>query len=326
MNTSRSEWKVGLFVLTGLVLLAALLLQFAKGTSFFKPAYEIRLTASNIGAIKPNSAVLMSGIQIGSVTGTELNPDGRSVTIRTKILKKYFIHPDALFEIDQSGFLGDMFVSITPGANDGKPLQNGAVVQCREPFNIQDTARSADNLMKKLESTVNLVNKAVERVDRVLLGEQTLITLTNTLDNLHAMSTNFTSMAAGMNGLIHTNSAQVQTALSNLVLFSSEANLLTENIQTLIQTNVAGVHNTMVNLESASGDTRRLLADLQAGNGLAGQLLKNEELSRNFSHAVNNLTVLSSNLAKYGLLYKPKQVKSNLVHRPRLRSGNGMDQ
>jgi len=326
MNTSRSEWKVGLFVLTGLVLLAALLLQFAKGTSLFKPAYGIRLMASNVGAIKPNSAVLMSGINIGSVTGTELNPDGKSVTIRARILKKYRIHPDAMFEIDQSGFLGDMFVSITPGANNGAPLENGAVVQCREPFNIQDTARSADNLMKKLESTVNLVNKAVERVDRVLLGEQTLVTLTNTLDNLHSMSTNFTSMAAGMSQLIHTNSAQVQTALSNLVFFSSEANRLTEHIQTIITTNETSIHGTVLNLESATGDTRRLLADLQSGNGLAGQLLKNGELSRNFNHAVSNLTVLSSNLTKHGLLYKPKPVKPVVVYRTRLRSGNGMDQ
>jgi ABC-type transporter Mla subunit MlaD len=166
----------------------------------------------------------------------------------------------------------------------------------------------------------------VERVDRVLLGEQTLIKLTNTLDNLHGMSTNFTSMAAGMNELIHTNSIQVQTALSNLVSFSTEANRLTQKIQTIIQTNEAGLHNTVINLESASGDTRRLLADLQAGNGLAGQLLKNEQLSGNFSQAVSNLTVLSSNLTKYGLLYKPKQVKPVVVYRTRLRSGNGMDQ
>ncbi len=326
MNTSRSEWKVGLFVLTGLVLLASLLLQFSKGSSFFKPSYEIRLTASNVGAIKPNSGVLMSGIQIGRVIGAELNPDGKSVTIRARIFKRYRIHPDAMFEIDQSGFLGDMFISITPGANNGTPLENGAVVQCREPFNIQDTARSADNLMKKLESTVNLVNKSVERVDRVLLGEQTLIKLTNTLDNLHGMSTNFTSMAAGMNELIHTNSLQVQTALSNLVAFSTEANRLTEKIQTIIQTNESGIHNMVINLESASGDTRKLLADLQAGNGLAGQLFKNEELSGNFNHAVSNLTVLSSNLTKYGLLYKPKPVKPMVVYRTRLRSGNGMDQ
>jgi phospholipid/cholesterol/gamma-HCH transport system substrate-binding protein len=312
--------------MTGLVLLALLLLQFAKGTAIFKPSYEIRLTASNVGAIKPNSAVLMSGIQIGSVLSTELNPDGRSVTIRAKILKKYRIHPDALFEIDQSGFLGDMFVSITPGANTGTPLENGAVVQCREPFNIQETARSADTLMKKLESTVTLVNTAAERVNRVLLGEQTLITLTNTLDNLHAMSTNFTSMSLGMNQLIHTNSTQVQTALSNLVFFSAEANRLSAKLETIIQTNEAGVHTTVTNLALATGDARRLLADLQAGNGLAGQLLKSDELSRNFNHTVSNLTVLSSNLTKYGLLYKPKPVKPVVVYRTRLRSGNGMDQ
>ena len=41
MDKSRFEWKVGLFVFIGLVLLAALLLQFSKGTSLFRPTYDI---------------------------------------------------------------------------------------------------------------------------------------------------------------------------------------------------------------------------------------------------------------------------------------------
>ena len=41
MNESRLEWKVGLFVFMGLVLLGGLLLQFSKGTTFFRSTYEI---------------------------------------------------------------------------------------------------------------------------------------------------------------------------------------------------------------------------------------------------------------------------------------------
>jgi len=43
MSKSRLEWKVGLFVLTGLVLLAGLLLEFSKGLTFFQPTRAIYL-------------------------------------------------------------------------------------------------------------------------------------------------------------------------------------------------------------------------------------------------------------------------------------------
>ena len=40
MKPSRLEAKVGLFVFIGLGLLAVLLIQFSKGTTFFRPTYE----------------------------------------------------------------------------------------------------------------------------------------------------------------------------------------------------------------------------------------------------------------------------------------------
>ena len=58
-------------------------------------------------------------------------------------------------------------------------------------------------------------------------------------------------------------------------------------------------------------DKNKLLTGLQAGNGLAGNLLKNEQLEREFLSTVNNLSLLSSNLNKFGLLWKPKVKPSN---------------
>ena len=70
MAQSKMEWKVGLFVFIGLVLLAALMLNFSKGMSFFKKKYELNLRAENAGGIKEKAAVLMSGIQVGNVAKT----------------------------------------------------------------------------------------------------------------------------------------------------------------------------------------------------------------------------------------------------------------
>ncbi len=68
MNKSRLEWKVGLFVFVGLVLIALLLLQFSKGLTMFQPTYRILLQATDVGGLKRGAGVLMSGVQVGTVS------------------------------------------------------------------------------------------------------------------------------------------------------------------------------------------------------------------------------------------------------------------
>jgi hypothetical protein len=55
---------------------------------------------------------------------------------------------------------------------------------------------------------------------------------------------------------------------------------------------------------------KSLLSELQAGKGLAGSLLKSEQMDVGFSQLMSNLTVLSSNLTRHGLLWKPKQTEA----------------
>src|SRR6266536_875229 len=110
MSKSRLEWKVGLCVFIALTMLAALLLQFSKGTNLFHPTKMILLRAGNVGGLKTRASVFMAGVQIGSVADIRLGPQGTNVTIWLKIYNEYEIHKDARFAIEQSGFLGDQYV------------------------------------------------------------------------------------------------------------------------------------------------------------------------------------------------------------------------
>ena len=99
MSKSRLELKVGVFVFIGLVLLAVLLLEFSKGLTFFRPTYDIYLRSANVGGLKQRAAVLMSGVQVGTVSDIRLAPSGKTVTITLRIYHEYQIHKDAIFAI-----------------------------------------------------------------------------------------------------------------------------------------------------------------------------------------------------------------------------------
>ncbi len=312
MSETRLAGKVGLFVVITLILVGALLLTFSKGFTVFTPTYELRLKATSVGGLKPQSAVLISGVPIGRVTQADVAPAGRGVWITVQIQERYKIHADARFVIEQIGFLGDQYVAIYPGENQAPILEPGAEVLVEEPFNLQEVARSTAGLIERVDETVQTFGQAVERVDRTILGGEALTNLSVTVGNFRLVSERTLEMVDGVQGFVNSNTPALTTSVTNLVRFSEDLGRLAEELNRLVATNRAQLNSTIQNLESASGVVEGLAQDIDAGKGLAGSLFKDEQLRQNVAQAVENLTLLSSNLNKYGLLYKPKQKKKEI--------------
>jgi phospholipid/cholesterol/gamma-HCH transport system substrate-binding protein len=267
MEKSHFETKVGLFVLVGIALLAVLLIQFSKGTSLFRGTYELRLHADNVGGLKPRSAVLLAGVQVGSVSDIKLAENGKSVTIFLRIYQNYKIYHDERFVIEQSGFLGDQYVSIIPTANQLPLLQDGADVPCEQPFNLQEVARSASGFILRINETAKKLDDAVSHI----------------------------------NTFIATNGSQVDLAVSNAVFFSQELANLASSARNVITTNSEGISISVKNIESSTEVLKKLMDDLQSGKGLAGTMLKNEQLATNAQEIADNLAIATSNLNRLGL-------------------------
>ncbi len=301
MDKSRLEIKVGLFVLAGLVVLAVALIMFSKGASLFANTYELRLHASNVGGLKQRAGVLLAGVQVGTVSTIQLADDGKSVTILLKIYNQNKIYHDARFVIEQSGFLGDPYVSVIPTANAIPVLVNGDEVPCQEPFNLQEVARSTSGFIKRIGETAKKLDDSVADLRRVVLNEQTLTNFSATLNNMRSFSEQAMGTIGGINTLVATNGEQINLAVSNLVLFSQQLVGLAGSAQAVLATNGTDVTMAVKNIESSTEVLKSLVNDIQSGRGLAGTVLQNEQLSTNVQTIANNLAVASSNLNRLGL-------------------------
>ena len=306
MSENRFEFKVGIFILIALTVLAGLMVNFSKGVSFFTATYHLNLRTLNVGGIKANAGVLMSGVLIGNVALAELAPDGKSVILRLRVLKKFQVRSDAVFVIEQSGFLGDQYVAVYPRSQTNAFLADGAEVSCQEPFNIQEVARSAAGFITRIDDTVKKLDEAIARVDRIVLNEGTLTNLAITIRNLRETSEGALQVVHTVDAVITTNSPSVAATLSNLSRFSETLNSLADQLSATAATNGMKLSGTMSNLEHASQTADALLTDVQAGKGLAGGLLRDDSMKADMKNMVANFTSLSSNLNKYGLLYKPR--------------------
>lgn len=301
MDKKRLEWKVGLFVFIGLAVLAALLLQFSRGTSLFRPTYNLYLVAKNVGGLKRNASILMSGVQIGTVSDIELSPEGTNVTITLKIYQQYEIHRDAEFRIDQSGFLGDQYVAVIPTKNEAEKWQPNEHPQAVEPFNIQEVARSAVGFLQRINETTTNLNSAISDVRRLLLNEQTLTNLSVAVGNLRTASEHALATVDNLNGLVVSNRASVGEALSNVVYFSQQIDAVATNLQGVVTTNGVVLTASLKNIESSTVILKSMLQDVQSGKGPAGSVLKDEQLETNVKTIAANLSITTSNLNRFGL-------------------------
>ena len=313
--------KVGVFVFIGLGLLAVLLIQFSKSTSLFRGTYVLHLHADNVGGIKPRAQVLLAGVQVGTVTDIQLAPDGKSVTLNLLVYKDFPIYHDAQFAIEQSGFLGDQFVSIKPTTNTLPALTNDEVVPCTAPFNLLEVARSASGFIQRIDATAQKLDASVSALQEEVLNVHTLSSFGVALTNLQSLTAQALSAVQDIHVLVATNTGQVNLAISNFVCFSSELSQFGASAQGILATNGQNINVTTKNLEDISESLKQISANLQAGNGLAGTLLQNQDLATNVQMIAANLAVTSSNLNREGLWgvlwsHKPAKPAANNPARP----------
>ena len=298
MSQTRLELKVGLFVLLCLGLLAVLLLQFSKGVTLFRHTYSIVLNTGNIGGLRARASVLMSGVQIGTVSQTLLSPQGTNVSIHLKIYSQYVIRDDAAFKIEQSGFLGDQYVAIYPGPNEGQPLKDGAEVHAQKPLNLQEVASD--------------INETIKEVKRVVLNEKTLTNLAIALNNFRSFSEEGLITVSNLNKLVDANGPSASAALSNFKAFSVQLKDIAAHADGILDTNAPQIALAISNLQASSAMLTNLLGEVQAGKGLAGALVNNQTMARDIARVANNLSVTTSNLNRLGLwhflFYKPKSI------------------
>ena len=323
---TKTEWKVGLFLTISLVVTAALVINFSKGTNPLTKIYTIHLTTKNVDGLVKNAVVMMAGVPVGKISAIHLNTDTYIVTLDAKIKAEYQILADAKFFIETAGFLGDKYIGVIPGENKLPPLQNGATVVCQESFDLVRAARSATDLMDELKTVASQITNIVNRIDSKLLDEQTLTNLAAGLSNLREISAEASATIAAVNQLILTNTPPINDAIENVVTFSEQLKDAGTDLRSLISTNRVVIDESFANIKETTESLRNLVVAAEQGKGLAGKLFSDEELARNFSMLSSNLVDVSAKLNRgglWGILWADKNKNTDDGKPTKLRPAGG---
>ncbi|MFT3766118.1 MAG: MlaD family protein [Minicystis sp.] len=165
------NFRVGLFVLGGLLFSALVIFLIGDERRLFESSVEFRAKFSDVQGLKAGAPVRMGGVDIGHVgtVGYGKTPGDTTIYVNISIVKAEAgrIKTDSIARVAAKGLLGDKMIEITRG-KEAAPVPPGTDIRSEDPSDMfgkvggmADKADAAlDNITKVTE---NLANEQLHR-------------------------------------------------------------------------------------------------------------------------------------------------------------------
>jgi phospholipid/cholesterol/gamma-HCH transport system substrate-binding protein len=253
----KTQIKVGIFILIGLTITGMLLIYYGRLGEGFANYYNLRVEFANASGIIRGSEVLLAGAKVGRVTADPvIMPDMQGVNVELRILEQVRIPVESQFSIGSSGLLGDKYIQIVlkSGKPEGPLIEPDSTIKGSDIGDgIGGLTEGAGDLIADLRTTVKNINMVVEKLDRTVLSESELESISTTVKNL-------------------------QTTTGQLAESSGR-------FASLLKTG----QETMESAKKASDEFRSLAQQAHTGRGVLGMLISNREMADNLRAFILNL-------------------------------------
>ena len=270
------ELKVGAFVLAGLAVLAALVIQFGRVGEGFKTYYGLTAKFPDASGLLKGSDVLLAGAKIGRVSGgPRLVQSGEGVEVPLRIFDYVKIPAESKFTVGSSGLLGDRFVNVSmPASPPESYIARGSVIEGTRETGLDDLTREGGFLVSDLRNAVQNVNTTITRLNFEALSDANLANLKTSVENLNTATTALAQSSQKIEGVIEKAGGTMDSA---------------KKAADDVQVAIADARKT---IQAAT----EVIQQATSGKGAFAALLTNQDLAK-------DLRALVSNLRAHGVLF-----------------------
>lgn len=164
----RKETKAGALILVAIVILGVLVFIVGDFKNMFGTKQTLKVLFASAQGLEANAPVAYAGVTVGRVSeirilaGKEMEETGKKqVELVLEIDGKIDMSTIEEITIRPKGFLGDMFVDITPGKGGAKTMPDKTVFLGKEAMTIADVMNTVDDIGKEFRLTLTSINSVV---------------------------------------------------------------------------------------------------------------------------------------------------------------------
>jgi phospholipid/cholesterol/gamma-HCH transport system substrate-binding protein len=260
--------KIGIFISIGIAILTIAIFLLGDKNAMFKSTFDVKAYFRDIQGLRSGAIVRLSGIDVGSVKKIQIVSDttGR-VEVTMSLVKdiKRFVRTDTKASIETEGLVGNKVVVLRIGTSSAEEVVDGGVIKAQEPLGFSAILAETQGIM---EYTKDMTQNLAEIIARVNRGEGSIGKLLKDEQ------------------LYNDAKALTKNAAQSLQSITSEVSGLT----TLFNELGDGVKEVVGNIDSAVSRVDYILAGIQQGKGVVGQMLiSGTKFDTTFSNTLSNI-------------------------------------
>ncbi|MGA8263550.1 MAG: MlaD family protein [Ignavibacteriaceae bacterium] len=253
MSKNAAPVRLGIFIFLGFLLFVIGIFMIGKRGAIFGSSFKVKANFSNVQGLRNGALVRLNGIDVGSVASIKIVPDttGRvEVTMNLSEDIKRFIRTDTKATIETEGLVGNKVVVLEPGSSSTDMVSDGGYIQTKEQPSF---SALLDETQGVVQYTKEMTKSLAEITEKVNNGEGSIGKLLN--DNK-----------------LYNNAADLTLqATASLKGITKEL----EKVTGLFDKLGVGVEKVVDNVNSTTGKLDSIMAGVQQGKGILGQVLVN---------------------------------------------------
>jgi outer membrane protein OmpA-like peptidoglycan-associated protein len=144
-------FRLGLFIVTTLLILAAGVFLIGKKRFLFRHTYRLEAGFQNVAGLDNGAGVRVGGIHLGTVKYISLpsGPNGKlTVVMDMADSTKNIVRQDSVATIKTEGLLGDKYVEVSFGSEKAGAIESGDTIRGETPVDFSDAALAVMNQSK----------------------------------------------------------------------------------------------------------------------------------------------------------------------------------
>lgn len=283
MKISR-ELKTAILVLSSI----ALLLwgyNFLKGSDLFGSTTKFYVNYDNVEGLSPGAAVTVNGLVVGKVSKITFGDSGK-LLVEILMHNPIEVPKNSKAIIYAPGFIGGKQIAIDLNFTDKEIAKDGDfLVGGTETGMLDSLSEKVEPITHKLDSVLYNVNKLVVSLNATL-DPATQKNLQNAIGELNQTMANANGITKKFDNIVSSNQGKIDGIMTNFNATSKNLNTLSTDLAQ------ADLKATIQKFDNAAKNLDKLLADIEAGNGNVGKLMKDEALYNNLNKASKELNLL----------------------------------
>lgn len=283
MKLSR-EFKTAIIVIAGIAFFF-IGFNFLKSRSIFSPSNTYYAYFEHSNGLKSGTPITINGVKIGAVESVKLDEQTTKIKVTMDCSVNYSFSKNSKAEIYNS-LLGGAGLQIVPVFDDAPLAESGDTLASSVQMDmmrslaskIEPISQNAETLLLNLDTAVKSVN--------TILDPTTISEMKKTITNLNIAMQNLAQSSVALNQLLAKNKAHLEATLQNSDNITANLAKFSDDLAK------SDVSKLMLQTQEALTGVNEILADIQAGKGSFGKLMKDESLYKNLDASSKQLELL----------------------------------